>query len=405
MPANYSSRPAWVEISLDGIYSNVRQLKKLIGTQTEIMAVVKADGYGHGAVAVAATALKAGASSLAVAFVEEGISLRQAGLAVPILLLGYTDPDRYPDLLKYDLTPTVFSLEAATRFSAYAKARKRALKVHLKVDTGMGRVGLPAHGAVAAMMKIAQLPFLEIEGVFTHLAMAEDSSSPYTEEQLALFNVLLDECQEEGLVFKKIHAANSAAAINYPSSRYNLVRAGLVIYGHYPDASLAKNNPLSSLVPAATFKSRVVLVKEVPENSAISYDCTYTTSKKSLIATVPVGYADGYSRALSNKGQVLIRGCRVPVIGRVCMDHLMVDVTAVPGVRLNDEVVLYGRQGEEEVTVEEMAEITGTVNYELLCAIDKRVPRYYYWHNLLKGINDCFETVHFSSRFVNTFKD
>lgn len=397
MSANYASRPAWAEINLDAVAENVRQVKSLLRPETELMAVVKADGYGHGALPVACTALAAGAKSLAVAFVEEGITLRRAGLKAPVLLLGYTSPARFEELVHHTLTPTIFTLEAAAGFSEQAVAQNKVLPVHLKVDTGMGRVGFLPEQATAAIGQIAQLPGLKIEGIFTHLAMAEEIKSSYTLKQLALFDALLTECAKLGLHFEKVHAASSAAAINYPSSRYNLVRLGLALYGHYPAPALAEQNPKLKLLPAGQFKSRVVMVKEVPQGSAISYDCTYKTTKKSIIATISVGYADGYSRLLSNKGEVLVRGRRLPVIGRVCMDHLMIDATDVPGVSLNDEVVLYGRQGEAEVRVEEMAEKIGTVNYELLCAIDKRVPRFYFKEQMLKGVYDCLSANNLSA--------
>ncbi len=392
MPSNYSSRPAWVEVNLDAIAANLGQFKNIAGPQVELMAVVKADGYGHGAAAVATAALEAGAGSLAVAFVEEGIALRRSGIRAPILLLGYTDPTRCTELVEYDLTPTIFNAEAAASLSELAVAAGVVQKIHLKVDTGMGRVGFLPDEAAAKISAISRLPGLAAEGLFTHFAVAEDLSGSYTRRQLELFEKIIEQCSREGVKFKKIHAANSAAAINYPRSYYNMLRLGLAMYGHYPDPDLARNDPVPQLTPAISFKSRVVMVKQVPPGSSISYGCTYTTTASARIATVPVGYADGYSRLLSNRGQVLIRGSRVPVIGRICMDHFMVDVTDLPGVRVNDEVVLYGRQGKESVTVEEMAALIGTVNYELLCAIDKRVPRFYFRNGLLQEINDYFET-------------
>ena len=382
----FSARPAWAEINLDHIAHNVKQFRQQIGPMTQIMAVVKADGYGHGAAKIAETALHSGASSLAVAFVEEAVELRLSGLDVPILLLGYTDPSQFSSLVQYRLTPTVFGWETALNFSALAVEHDVVLPLHLKVDTGMGRIGLLPDEAGEVAARVARLPGLKIEGIFTHLAAAEESDETYTREQLLLFNRIIESCGESGVAFPLVHAANSAAAINHPSARYNLVRLGLSMYGCYPAPDLKGKGP--ELLPALTFKSRVILVKEVPGGSAISYGCTYRTEKESLIATIPVGYADGYNRLLSNRGHVLIRGCRAPVVGNVCMDQLMVDVTHIPGVRLNDEVVLYGRQGAEQVSVEEAAGQIGTINYELLCAVDKRVPRYYYQEGKLSSILD-----------------
>ncbi len=381
-----SARPAWAEINLDHVGHNVCQFRQQIRPMTQIMAVVKADGYGHGAVKIAEKALQSGASSLAVAFVEEAIDLRMAGIDTPILLFGYTDSAHFKNLVHYKLTPTVFGLDTALGFSALAVEKDIVLPLHLKVDTGMGRLGLLPDEASEVAARIMRLPGLKIEGVFTHLATAEDNDETYTNEQLLLFDRIIEKCREKGVVFPLVHAANSAAAINHPSARYNLVRLGLAMYGCYPSSELRGKG--IDLLTALTFKSRVVLVKKVPAGSAISYGCTFRADKDSLIATIPVGYADGYSRLLSNKGRVLIRGCRAPVVGTVCMDHLMVDVSHIPGVRLNDEVVLYGRQGEEEFTIEEAADQIGTINYELLCAIDKRVPRYYFQDGRLSSVKD-----------------
>lgn len=389
MRSMFSARPAWVEINLDYIAQNVSQFRHLIGPMTQIMAVVKADGYGHGAVAVAETALISGASSLAVAFVEEAISLRQAGIDVPILLLGYTDPVHFSSLIEYKLTPTVFGFETAINFSRKAQEHNVTIPLHIKIDTGMGRIGLLPEEAVEVISRITLLPGLLTEGVFTHFAAAEEKDEVYTCGQLKLFNRVLERCQEKGITFPLVHAANSAASINHPSARYNLIRLGLAMYGYYPSSELKRKD--LQLFPALTFKSRVVLVKKVPPGTAISYGCTYRTTGEALIATIPVGYADGYSRLQSNRGQILIRGLRAPVVGNICMDHFMADVTHIPGVRFNDEVVLYGRQGNELVSIEEAAEIIGTINYELLCAVNKRVPRFYFKEGKLISIHDFIE--------------
>jgi alanine racemase len=387
MQSVYSARPAWVEINLDHIAHNISQFRQLIAPGTEIMAVVKADGYGHGAGTVAKTALEAGASSLAVAFVEEGIDLRRAGIGAPILLLGFTDPVQFAALVEYQLIPTVFDYTTAAEFSRQALDSGVILPLHLKVDTGMGRVGFLPEQAVSETMRILNLPALQVEGFFTHFAIAEDQGNPYTTSQIELFNRIVENLKTKGITFPLIHAANSAAAINYPEARFNLLRLGLALYGHYPSPLLRRNSSIE-LRPALTFKSRVVMVKKMPAGSSISYGCTYRTSSEEMIATIPVGYADGYSRLLSNKGQVLVRGCRAPVVGRICMDHLMVNVSHIPGVQRGDEVVLYGRQGEEELPVEEAASLIGNVNYELLSVVGKRIPRFYFKEYLLTDIQD-----------------
>lgn len=392
MKSTLSARPAWAEVSLDHIAHNIGLFRKQIGPVTRVMAVIKADGYGHGARKVAATALEAGASCLAVAFVAEAVDLRQAGIKAPIQILGYTDPSLFAKLISYNLTPTLFGLDTAEQLARQALDHNVELPVHIKVDTGMGRVGLLPEEALEVISRISGLGGLKLEGIFTHLASAEENDFTYTAEQLLLFNRIIDSCQDRGISFPLVHAANSAAALNHPSSRFDLIRLGLSMYGHYPAPEIRNIEP--KLKPALSFKSRVILVKKIQAGQAISYGCTFHTSRESMIATIPIGYADGYSRLLSNKGQVLIRGCRVPVVGTICMDQMMIDVTEVPGARLGDEVVLYGRQGDEEIKVEEAAELIGTINYELLCAISKRVPRYYFKDNKLDSISDIFDHEH-----------
>jgi alanine racemase len=389
MTSLLSARPAWVEINLDHLASNLAAIKKAIGSTTAIMVVVKADGYGHGAVAIATAALKAGASSLAVAFVEEAVELRRAGIEAPVLILGYTDPAQFPTLIQYRLIPTIFNVQTASQFSKRAVEEGLKLPIHLKVDTGMGRIGFLPEEFFDAAYRIKLMPGLKIEGLFTHFASADEEDQTYTKEQLLLFNRIIDHCTEKGLSFPLIHAANSAASIAYPGSRYNLIRYGIALYGCYPADSVIKYQ--LPLRPILAFKSRVVMVKEVPPGTAISYGCSYRTTKDTIIATVPVGYADGYSRLLSNRSSILIRGQRAKVVGRVCMDHLMADASLIPGVRPGDEVVLYGCQGGEEIKVEEVAGLIGTVNYELLCIINKRVPRFYFKDGKLIAIQDLIE--------------
>jgi alanine racemase len=386
MRSVFTVRPAWVEIDLDRLTHNVREFKEQIGPMTQIMAVVKADGYGHGAAVVAETALKAGVSSLAVAFVEEAVALRRAGIEAPVLVLGYTDPAHFLALFKYKLTPTIFDFTTAFELSRRAVESGTLLPVHIKVDTGMGRIGLLPDEVVEVISRIIRLPGLKIEGLFTHFAAADVEDNLYTQEQLLLFNRVIDRCLEKEIYFPLVHAANSAAAMAHPNTRYNLIRLGIALYGYYPFDNFRSH--LLNLLPALTFKSRVIMVKEMPPGSAISYGGTFITEQDTLIATISVGYADGYNRLLSNKGQVLIRGHRAPVIGRICMDYLMVDVSSIPGARRGDEVVLYGRQGEEQITVEEIAGQIGTINYELLCAINKRVPRFYFREGKLTSIQD-----------------
>lgn len=382
-------RTTWAEVNLDNIAHNIGQYRRHLGSRVEIMAVVKADGYGLGAVEVSKAALAAGASWLAVAFFEEAVELRRARIEAPILLFGFTPPELAPLLLKYKLTPLLFGWETAQAFSRWFAGRGCRLPVHLNVDTGMGRLGIPAAQAVSFIEALATLPGIEMEGLLTHLATADEEDSFYTNRQLDYFNKITTACRERGIEFRYYHAANSAGAAAHPGARFNLVRLGISLYGYYPSEAL-KKSPLK-LRAALSLKSRIVMIKEVPPGTAISYGRTYVTSNRSIIATVPVGYGDGYSRELSNRGQLLVRGRRVPVIGRVCMDHLMLDLSGVQGAAEGDEVVVYGRQGEEEITLDEVAGMLGTINYELLCRLGKRVARLYLRGGRMAAVRNLLE--------------
>jgi alanine racemase len=368
-------RPTRAEINLDNLRHNLRQFRRHLPSATRIMAVVKADAYGHGAVEIARQALTEGAEFLGVALVEEGIHLRRAGLMAPILVFGSPPPELVPLFFEYHLIPTVYSLDLARRFSAEARQRGENISLHVKVDTGMGRVGIfPPEDAVTFLTALQALPGLRVEGIYTHLAAADEKDRRYTERQLSIFARLLGTLEERGLCPPLKHAANSAAAMLYPAAWLDMVRLGISMYGHYPSQEVAW--PLD-LKPLLTLKSVIAFLKEVPPGTSISYGRTYTTGEKARIASIPLGYADGYNRRLSNRGFVLVRGQRVPVVGRVCMDQFLVRVDAVPGVAAGDEVVLVGRQGEEEIPAEDIAALLGTINYEVLCAISARVPRVY----------------------------
>ncbi len=380
-------RPTWVEIDLDAIYHNVKELSKLLHKGVGLLAVVKADAYGHGAPEVSKVALEGGAKYLGVAFLEEGIELRKAGIEAPILLMGYTPPHQMDLVLDYDLTPTVFSKDAARKFSHCAESRNMVLPVHVKVDTGMGRIGLLPWQAAGVIKDICQLPGVVVEGLMTHLASADEGETTYTEEQLVSFHQIIEQLEQEGIAPPLIHAANSAGTVRFPGSHFNLVRPGLSIYGYLPSPVLRELSRVY-LKPALHFKSRVVMVKTVPAGTYLSYGGTFCTSQESLIATVPVGYADGFSRFLSNRGWVLIGGKRAPVVGRVCMDYLLADVTGVAGVEEGEEVVIYGNQARESITAAEVAEDIGTIPYEVLCAVSKRVPRWFYRHGKIVAYSD-----------------
>ena len=366
--------PTWIEVNLDAIAQNVRNIKKLIGEKTELMAVVKGNAYGHDVLEVVPVVLNNGATRLAVARLEEGIFLRKAGITVPILILGLTLKQQAELLVSYSITPTVSEYEMIEELSKFAVKEERTAKVHLKVDTGMGRIGILPDHILDLVKKIKALKNIEIEGIFTHFSVADEKDKAYTEMQFKKFMDVLTVLENEGIRIPVKHVGNSAALLDLPHMCLDLVRPGISVYGLYPSREVQKT---VKLIPAQAFKTRIVFLKELPTGEDISYGRTYTTKKKrTVVASLPVGYADGYNRLLSNQGEVLIKGRRFPVIGRVCMDQTMVDVTNLPLVKVGDEVVLWGRQGHEEITVEEIAEKIGTINYEIVHMPDKkRVPK------------------------------
>jgi alanine racemase len=373
--SGFPSRPTWAEVDLAAISHNVQEFRRITPARTRIMAVVKADGYGHGSVEVARQALAAGASFLGVALVEEGVNLRENGITDPVLVLGFT-PKSYAHLLcEYDLTPTVFTMPEAEAFSNAAVQHKRKLPVHVKVDTGMGRVGFfPCSDADGFIKKVAACPGLELAGLYTHFAAADSKDLTHARGQLQRFSELVSRLAERGLNIPLKHAANSAAAMYLPEAHLDMVRIGISLYGLPPSAG---REAAVNLQPVMTLKTKVVYLKQVPSGTSVSYGCTFTTVRDSLLATLPIGYADGYSRRLSNRGHVLVHGQRAPVAGRVCMDQMVVDVSAIPGVCLDDEVVLYGRQGDNVITVDEVADCLETINYEVVTSVSRRVPRLY----------------------------
>ena len=368
-----TSRPAWAEIDLDAVRHNARVLAQA-AAPAALCAVVKADGYGHGAVPVARAALEGGATWLAVAVVEEGAALRSAGLGGPVLLLSEPPPEAMADAVAHRLTPTLYTLRGVG--AAAAAAGRAPLAVHVKVDTGMHRVGATHEEAVAVAAAVDRAPRLRLEGLWTHLAVADEPGrADETTRQLERFEEVRDRLAAAGFRPPLLHAANSAGAIAHPASRYDMVRCGIAVYGHSPAPALAG---MADLRPALSLKARVSLVKEVAAGERLSYGLRYELSCPSVVATVPLGYADGVPRRLSSTGgQVLLGGRRCPMAGTVTMDQLLVDCGPGAAVAVGDEVVLLGRQGREEVAAEEWAERLGTISYEILCGVGPRVPRSY----------------------------
>lgn len=377
------SPPIWAEIDLAAIGHNVTALKHLIGPGVRLLVAVKANAYGHGAEQVARMALQSGASDLGVARIEEGLALREAGIEAPILIFGYTHADFTPQLLANDLVPTVHSLENAQGLAAAAKAQGRELPVHIKVDTGMGRLGIRCaigeaeeiNRVAEAVERIVRLEGLRMQGLYTHFATADHADKAYAQRQFSIYASLLDRLTASDLDVGLRHAANSGAIMEMPETHLDMVRAGISLYGLYPSGEV--DHTRIDLKPALSLKARIIHLKRVPADTCISYGCTYRTTSSATIATVPAGYADGYSRALSNRGVMLVGERRVPIVGRVCMDLTMIDVSDLPDVAVGDQVVLVGRQGGAEISADEVAGELGTINYEVVSALTSRVPRVY----------------------------
>jgi len=366
-------RYTWVEVNLDAISHNLNAFRNQLPEQTRIMAVVKADGYGHGAVPVALEALRAGASYLGVAILDEALELRRAGIEAPILVLGYTPPSFVEEAVNHNITLTVFDLDVISALDHATRRCQTSVKIHLKIDTGMGRIGVRTESEFLSLVsEISRSPFVEIEGVFTHFSCADEEDSAYSEEQHHTFLRVIQSLQQR---IPLIHCNNSAAGILFPKWGYNMIRLGISLYGQYPSA-YTKGKGIE-LQEAFSLKSRVAYVKDVPKETAISYGATHKTVREATIASIPIGYADGYSRALSNLGKALVQGKEVPIVGRICMDQCMLDVTGISSCSVGEEVVLIGRQGDAAITVDDVAEWLQTINYEVTCMISKRVPRIY----------------------------
>lgn len=373
---------SWAEVDLRHIRENSRSLRQAIRRNTEICAVVKADAYGHGVAQVVPVLLATGATRLAVSMLDEAIELRRSGIDVPILVLSYTDPRRADEIIGHGITQTVYSRDLAAALSAAGERLGRDARIHIKVDTGMGRVGFQAgYEAIKAIHDIRLFPHIIIEGLYTHFSTADEPDEQYTRMQFERFMTISSELDRVGLPIPIKHVCNSAATLRFPEMHLDMVRPGLILYGMIPPGCPPSVLPVT-LTPAMTLKSNVILVKEVPAGTAISYGRLFVTNRPSRIATVPIGYADGYSRRLTGRAEMLIQGQRFPVVGRICMDTCMADVTdAMVPVSTGSEVVLFGSQTVDGKTsllsVDEMAEWMETINYEVTCIIGKRMPRAY----------------------------
>ena len=383
-------KPNWVEIDLDAIAYNCRQVKKWIGEKTELAAVIKGNAYGHGIVMVAKTVLKNGATWFAAARVAEGVVVRKAGIEAPIFVLGYVPAEEMETVVRWRITPPIMHWHKAKAVSEISSSQGVVTPVHVKVDTGMGRFGLLPDEVVDFVKRLIELPGIRLEGLYTQFAVADEADKTYTYKQWEIYKKVLKDLGEAGISIPIRHVCNSAATLNFPEMHLEMVRCGTAIYGHYPSPVTNHSVPLR---PAMTLKSRVGRMRTLPPGSSISYGRTYTTTRPTTVALVPIGFGDGLSRKLSNKGLVLIRGKRAPIVGRVCMDQCIVDVSAIPDVQQDDEVVLFGRQActepfdtaqdrpsrsnGAEITAEEIASLMDSINYVVLKAVTARVPRVY----------------------------
>ena len=367
------SRPVWVEVDLDHIKYNFNKIKKNVSRETLIMGVVKANAYGHGVNPVAEVLVESGCDRFGVALPEEGKQLREAGFSLPIHVLGEVLPQQLSKIMDYNLIPTISKMETIKQLNMLAQKNGEIKKVHIKIDTGMGRIGVLAENALKFISIINDFSNIKIEGLITHFAKADEKDKQYTLNQWEKFQKVINDLEKEGINIPVKHVANSATIIDLPEMQLDMVRPGIMIYGLKPSAEV--NNIV--LKPALNWKAKIVYLKEVPPGTGISYGATYTTSKKAKIATLPLGYADGYTRLFSNKAEIIVNGKRAPVVGNICMDQFMVDVTHIPEVEIGDEVVLIGKQNQQEITADELADIIGTINYEITCQISDRIPRVY----------------------------
>ncbi|WP_338421078.1 alanine racemase [Mesobacillus harenae] len=372
-----SYRETWAEVSLDAIYHNASIFKNSIAPKCKLMAVIKADGYGHGSVEAGETALEAGADYLGVAFLDEAIVLRKNGISASILVLGYTSPDAVQEAIQHDITLAVYTEEAITAIHSSAAKLDKKAKVHLKVDTGMGRIGvITKEDALSLAQQADRSEHIELEGIFTHFSSADEEETAPTIEQFEKFKAIFNYINQHQISIPIKHCCNSAGSMRFPEMHLDMVRVGISLYGLNP--SEVVRSEAFPLKQALSFKTKVTMVKKVQQGDTLSYGRTFKADRETLIATIPVGYADGLSRQLSNRGSALVHNRRVQIVGRVCMDQTMLDVSNLEGVQIGDEVVLFGRAEDDAfISIDEVAELMGTINYEVVCLVMKRVPRVY----------------------------
>jgi alanine racemase len=380
------SRAVWAEINLDNLAHNMRETRRVTNTNTKITAVIKADGYGHGAVCIGKTLLENGADRFAVATLSEAIQLRAFFPDVEIMVLGYTPENLAIELIKNNIIQTIYTLEQASEFSKIAIELNQKLTIHIKLDTGMNRLGmLCCDETIDSILKMSKLEGLFIEGIFTHFAMADEINKEFTRQQVEKYNYIVNTLEKRALNIPIKHVSNSAAIIDMPEYNFDMVRAGIMLYGLYPSSYV--NHNAVNLKEVMCLKAKVSQVKEIEAGCGVSYGLKYKTEKKSQIATLPIGYADGFTRMLTGKAKVMINGSKVPIIGNICMDQCIIEVSGLD-VNIGDEVVLFGGNDSEGISIDSVANLLNTINYEVVCMVDKRVPRVYIKNNEEISIKD-----------------
>lgn len=382
-----NTRSVWAVINLDNLIHNINEIKKNINDNAKIYGVIKADGYGHGAIMIARTILANGVDKLAVATLSEAIELRKNNIKAPILILGYTPAFQAKEIITHNLTQTVLSFEQAEALSYSAESLRQTAKIHVKIDTGMSRLGFSADKkSVEKILKISKLPYIEIEGIFSHFAMADAEDKTYTVKQCNIFKDFVNELEANGLDIPIKHISNSAAILDLPDYDFDMVRAGILMYGLYPSDNGDRER--LNLKPVMELKATISQIRKLEAGNGISYGHSFITERESRIGIIPIGYADGYSRLLSNKVYVGYKGKRIPVVGNICMDQCMIDLTDIDNIEVGDEVYLFGDGSHGEPRVEEIADFIGTINYEVVCILSKRVPRAYIKNNEVIHIRD-----------------
>jgi len=381
------SRAVWAEINLDNLAHNMREVRRVTTKNAKVSAVIKADGYGHGAISIGKVLLENGANRFAVATLSEAIQLRKHFHDTQIMVLGHTPDNQAKEVIENNIIQTIFSIDQAVEFSKIAISLNKNIIVHIKIDTGMHRLGLlPTDETINEILEISKLEGLVIEGIFTHFATADELNKEYTKNQVKKFNYVTDELKKQGLKIPLKHVSNSAAIIDLPEFNYDMVRAGIMLYGLYPSSNI--NHDVVDLKEVMCLKAKIAQIKKLDAGCGISYGLKHTLEKNAKIAILPIGYADGYTRILSNQSHVMVNGIKAPVVGNICMDQCIIDITGIEA-KVGDDVILFGGDNQDGISIDSIANILNTINYEIVCMVNKRVPRVYIKNNKIIEAKDC----------------